>query len=147
MKYSAEKNPEKSARAYGREFHCSPKHSENIMRAIKGMKISDAKQLLEDVIALKRPIPFKTHLSSVSHRKGIGPGAYPQKASRYVLEVLKNAENNAEYKGLDTENMVITHASAYKGRIIKGMMPRAQGRSTPKNEDTTNMEIIVEEKE
>lgn len=149
MKYSAEKNPEKSARAYGGEFHCSPKHSQNVMRAIKGMKIGDAKQLLEDVIALKRPIPFKTHITSVSHRKGkgMGPGAYPQKASRYALEVLKNAENNAEYKGLDTESMVITHASAYQGRIIEGTMPRAQGRSTPKNEQTTNMEIIIEEKE
>lgn len=111
------------------------------------MKIDDAKQLLEDVIALKRPIPFKTHLTSVSHRKGIGPGAYPQKASKYILEVLKNAENNAEYKGLDTENMIITHASAYQGRKVKGIMPRAFGRSSPKNEQTTNMEIIVEEKE
>jgi len=147
MKYSAERNPEKSARAYGGEYHCSPKHSQNIMRVIKGMKIADAKQLLEDVIALKRPVPFKTHLTSVSHRKGMGPGAYPQKASRYVLEVLKNAENNAEYKGLNTENMVVVHASAYRGRIIEGIMARAQGRSTPKNEQTTNMEIIVEEKE
>ncbi len=147
MKYSAERNPEKSARAYGSEMHCSPKHSQNIMRAIKGMKISDAEQLLEDVIALKRPIPFKTHLTSVSHRKGMGPGAYPKKASTYILGVLKNAENNAEYKGLDTENMIVIHASAYQGRIIKGMMSRAQGRTTPKNEQTTNVELIVEEKE
>ena len=110
------------------------------------MKIGDAKQLLEDVVALKRPIPFKTHITSVSHKKGMGPGAYPQKASRYALEVLKNAENNAEYKGLDSENMFVVHISTYKGRVTEGYMPRAMGRSSAWNERTTNVEIIIEER-
>ena len=117
------------------------------MRAIKGKTIAQARELLEDVVALKRAIPFPMHNDDVSHRRGMGPGAYPQKASQHILAVLKNAENNAEYKGLDTESMVITHASAYRGRKIQGFMPRAFGRSSPKNETTTNVEIIVEEKE
>ncbi len=147
MSYSAHRNPERSARALGSELHCSPKHSQNIMRAIKGMSIEEAKQFLEDVIAKKRAVPFTTHNRDVSHRKGMGPGAYPEKASQLILRVLKNAENNAEYKGLDTENMIISHASAYKGQKIEGMMPRAFGRSSPKNKQTTNAELIIEEKE
>jgi len=147
MKYSAERDPEKSARAYGRELHCSPKHSENIARAIRGMKVKDAEKLLEEIIQKKRAIPFVTHHGSMGHKKGIGPGAYPEKASRFILRVLKNAENNAEYKGLDPENMVISHISAYQGRIIEGFMPRAMGRATAKNEQTTNVEIIIEEME
>ena len=147
MKYSAEKDPEKSARAYGRELHCSPKHSENIVRAIRGMKVKDAEKLLEEIIQKKRAIPFTTHSGSMGHKKGIGPGAYPEKASRFILHVLKNAENNAEYKGLDPENMVISHISAYGGRVIKGIMPRAMGRATARNEQTTNVEIIIEERE
>jgi len=83
----------------------------------------------------------------VAHKKGIGPGRYPEKAARYMLKTLENAENNAEYKGFDAENMKISHISAYGGRVLKGMMPRAQGRATDKNKITTNIEIILEEVE
>ncbi len=62
-----------------------------------------------------------------------------------MLKVIENAENNAEYKGFNPEDMKITHASAYGGRVIKGIMPRAQGRATDKNTRTTNIEIIIEE--
>ena len=58
MKYSIYADPEKTAKAYGRDLHCSPKHSENIVRAIKGMEVGKAKQLLEDVI----PVSY-THLT------------------------------------------------------------------------------------
>jgi large subunit ribosomal protein L22 len=147
MKYSLTIDPETTAKAYGRELHCSPKHSDNIMRAIRGMDVAKAKQLLEDVITKKRPLPFKTHRRDVSHQKGIGPGAYPEKASRFILNVIKNAENNAEYKGLNPETMYIAHAAAYQGRRIRGMMPRAFGRATAWNEQTTNVEIIIAERE
>ncbi|KAA0017723.1 MAG: 50S ribosomal protein L22, partial [Thermoplasmata archaeon] len=70
-----------------------------------------------------------------------------QKAARYILKILENAENNAEYKGLDPENMIIAHISAYKGREIEGIMPRAYGRATQKNEQTTNIEIVLKEVE
>ncbi len=138
---------EKTARAYGYEFHCSPKHSMNIARAIKGMKLSEAKSYLKDIIALKRPVPFTIHKRKVSHRKGIGPGAYPRRAAKYILRLLENVENNAEYKGMDPENMVISHISAYYGREIEGMIFRAHGRTTESNEQTTNIEIIIEEVE
>lgn len=147
MKYSIYADPEKTAKAYGRDLHCSPKHSENIVRAIKGMEVGKAKQLLEDVIQRKRPLPFKTHKRSRAHQKGVGPGGYPEKACRFILQVIKNAENNAEYKGLDPESMYIAYASAYRGRVIHGSMPRAQGRATDWNEQTTNIEIILAEEE
>jgi len=146
MKYSRYLDPEKSARAYGRDLHCSPKHAENVARAIRGMEVRKAEKLLEDVIALKRPIPFKTHNTERAHKKGMGPGGYPVKASQKILEVLRNAINNAEYKGLDPDNMFIAHISTYKGRIIEGYMPRAMGRSSAWNERTTNVEIIIEER-
>ena len=145
MGYSIEKDPDKSAKAYGRELQCSPRHSQNIAKAIKGMTVPDAKKLLENVIALQHPIAFKTRKRKMGHKKGIGPGAYPEKASWYILQIIKDAENNAEYKGLDPETMVISHISAYKGREIKGMMPRAQGRANDKNEQTTNLKVIIEE--
>lgn len=146
-KYSAKKDPEKSARAYGYELHCSQKDCMNIAHALKGMSIESAKKYLEDIIAMKRALPAIYHKKKREHQKSIGPGSFPEKAARYVLKVVKNAENNAEYKGFDVDKMKITHISAYQGRIIRGIMPRAHGRATDKNETTTDVEMILEEVE
>jgi large subunit ribosomal protein L22 len=59
--------------------------------------------------------------------------------------VLESAQSNAEYKGLEADEMRVKVASASRGRIEKSFMPRAQGRSTPWNEQTTNIEIVLEE--
>ena len=147
MKYSTETDPEKTAKAYGYELHCSPKDSINIARAIRGMKIEDAKKYLQEIIDMKRALPTVFHNGKRAHQKGIGPGSFPQKAASYMLKTLENAENNAEYKGFDVENMKITSISAYQGRSIRGIMPRAHGRATDKNESTSNIEIIIEEVE
>ncbi len=145
QKYSFKIDPDKTAKAYGYELHCSPKDSMNLAYAIKGMKTVNADKYLNDVIEKKRSLPAVFHKRKISHQKGIGPGSFPKKAAKYMLKILKNAENNAEYKGFDIENMKISHISTYRGRIIKGVMPRAQGRATDKNKKTTNIEIILEE--
>lgn len=147
MRYSTDVDPDKTAKAFGYELHCSRKDSRNIAHAIKGMKVSEAKKYLQEIIDQKRALPAVYHKQKRAHQKGIGPGSFPQKAAKYVLKILENAENNAEYKGFDPDNMKIIHASAYGGRVIKGIMPRAQGRATNKNTRTTNVEIIIEEVE
>jgi large subunit ribosomal protein L22 len=147
MKYSAKVDPDKTAKAYGFELHCSQKDSMNLARAVRGMKTEDAKKYLQEIIDMKRPLPAVFHNGKRAHQKGIGPGSFPQKAARYMLKTLENAENNAEYKGFDVENMKIVSVSAYHGRVIRGMMPRAHGRATDKNETTSNIEIVIEEVE
>ena len=147
MKYSKEMDPDKTAKAYGYELHCSMKDSRNIARQIKGLKVEDAKKYLQDIIDMKKALPAVYHNRKRAHQKATGPGSFPEKAARYMLKTVENAENNAEYKGFDPENMKIKHASVYTGRIIKGIMPRAQGRATNKNTKTTNVEIIIEEVE
>jgi large subunit ribosomal protein L22 len=147
MKYSIIIDPDKSAKAYGYELHCSRKDSMNLAYAIKGMKTEDAKKFLQEIIDLKRPLPAVFHNGKIAHQKVIGPGSYPQKAAEYMLKTLENAENNAEYKGFDVENMKISHISTYGGRVNRGIMPRAHGRGTDKNTRTTNIEIIIEEVE
>lgn len=145
MAYQTQVPSEKTARAYGHELRTSWKNAINIARAIKGMKVRAAETYLEEVIALKRPVKFTVRNRKVAHKKGIGPGRYPKKSAKGTLAVLRNAINNAEYKGLDPDEMRIIHASAYKGRMIPGWMPRAQGRATKKNEETANVEIIIQE--
>ncbi len=54
---------------------------------------------------LKRAIPFRRYNQETAHKKRIGPGRYPKKVAKHVLQVLTNAEANAEYEGLDTDGL------------------------------------------
>jgi len=145
--YTTKVDPENSAKAIGRELRISPKHSVEICSKLRGMMLEDAKAYLEDVIELKKAIPFKRYKKYVGHRRGsgFGPGRFPTRAAKEVLRLLEHVEHNAEYGGLDTENVRIIHMNAYRGRVYEGRMPRAHGRATQWNTETVNIEIIVEE--
>lgn len=139
----------RSAKGFGWELNISPKKSMEICREIRGKDLKSAKKLLEDIIAMKKPIPYKRYKRDVPHRKGKGimAGRFPIKPAKEILKLLKSIESNAQYKGLDIDSLIVKHSSAHRGRILKGRMPRAQGRSTPWNEQTTNIQIVLEEEE
>jgi large subunit ribosomal protein L22 len=147
-KYSVEFDREKTARSQGHELHVSPRHCVEICRGLRGKSLAEAKSHLEEITKMKRPVPFKRHSSGVGHRAGLSgwdAGRFPQKAARDILTVLKSAEANAEYKGLDTDRMQIVHSLARRGRVIEGRMPRAMGRATAKNTATVTVEIVLKE--
>ncbi|MDP2767533.1 MAG: 50S ribosomal protein L22 [Candidatus Methanoperedens sp.] len=144
LNYSIEPEPEKTSKAMGKELHISKKHAHEIASAITGMKVGAARGFLENVVALKQAVPYKRYTRNVPHRKGMCTGRYPQKAAKEFLKVLKNAESNATYKGLDPENMKITHVATKKGHTFRGSFPKAQGRATPKLHETVSVEMIVE---
>lgn len=146
----AQKGSEKTARAAGRSLQISPKHAVEICRELRGMYLDDAKEYLEEVIEKKRAVPFKRHNKKVGHRRGLNgwaAGRYPVKAANEVLHVLQNAEANAEYRGMDTENLKIIHISSHRGYIIRGYIPRAFGRATPFNTPTTHLQVVLGEAE
>ena len=144
LNYSIEPDTEKTSKAIGKELHISKKHAHEISSVLKGMRLNAARELLEDVSALKRAVPYKRYIRNIPHRKGMCTGRYPQKAAREFLRVLQNAENNARYKGLDSENLRISHIATKKGHTFRGAFPRAQGRATPKNHETVSVEMVLE---
>ncbi len=147
-RYSTSVDTENTARAQGHELHISPRHCVEICRALRGQSITQAKSYLEAIIDKKQAVPFKRHNTGVGHRTGItgwDAGRYPEKAAREILKVLKHAEANAEYKGLDTDQMRVLHSLARRGRTIQGRMPRAMGRATAKNTDTVTIEMTLQE--
>ncbi len=145
MGFTGDFDPETMARAYGKELHVSPKHSVEICSAIRGLHVLGAKDLLEAVMEKKEPITFRRYKKRVAHQKGAkGPGRYPVKASGAILKIIEGAQANAEKNGMDSEDMHISTAAASRGRILKSYMPRAHGRWEPFNEETTNIEIILE---
>ncbi len=144
-----ELDPEKTAKASGRELRVSHKHAREVCRTIKGMMLTNAKTYLRDVIDKKKAVPFRRHKKKLGHRHGIEKafaGRYPVKTAQQILRVVEAAEANAENKGLDVDRLRIFHAAAYPGMKIKRFTPRAHGRTSPRYETTTHVEIVLEEK-
>lgn len=145
----AELDPEKTVKASGRELRVSHKLAREVCETIKGMMLTKAKRYLGEVAAKEKPVPVRRFRKKAGHRHGLTKafaGRYPVKAAKAILKVLQNAEANAENKGLDTDRMRIIHAAAYPGMKIKRARPRAQGRSSPKVDTLTHVEIALEEK-
>jgi len=139
---------ERTVKASGRELRISSKHAREVCQTIKGMRLNKAKRFLEDVTAKKKPVPFRRFTKKLGHRHGMHKtmvGKYPVKAAAEILNVLESAEGNAEFKGLDVERLRIRHASAYPGTKLKRAIPRAMGRSSPKVNVLTHVEVVLEE--
>lgn len=144
-----ELDPEKTAKASGREIRVSHKNTREVCRTIKGMNLANAKQYLRNVINKKQAVPFRRYKKKAGHRHGLEKafaGKYPIKSAKKVLIVIESAEANAENKGLDLDRLRIMHAAAYPGMKIKRYTPRAHGRSAPKYDTLTHIEIVLDEK-
>jgi large subunit ribosomal protein L22 len=134
------------ARARGIEIPMSPKKTYEVLNAIRGLPLEKAETFLEEVVAQRRAVPFRRYNQEVAHKRGTGPGRYPVKVAKNVLQVLHNARENAEYEGLDSDRLVVKVAASARGRIREASMPRAHGRATQWDEQTTNVEIVLVER-
>lgn len=141
----------KTAKALLREAPVSIRDLYNVCKAVRGMRLTQAKSYLQNVIDMKEAVPYWRHNAGASHkpnleeRWGIKSGRYPRKAAKYVLKLLDNLEVNAGSKGLETEKLRIVHIAAHKGLTLKRFIPRAFGRSSKKYRYTSNIEAVVAE--
>lgn len=138
-KYTAEIK-ENMSKAVGVGLPISSKISREVCAKIRGMKLDKAKILLENVVELKKAVPYKCYNRDTPHQTSTGPGRFPVKASEHILQILKSAEANAQFKGLSINNLFIKHISAQKGpKTIR------YGRRHNKAK-RTNVEVVLEEK-
>ncbi len=114
-KKDKKKEPElpkkEEAIARGSNLPVSLKHSVFICSFIKGKEIDVAIKELEEVLKMKRAIPFK---GEIPHRKGKGmmSGRYPIKASGEFIRVLKGLKGNVIVARMDLDKTRIAEASA-----------------------------------
>lgn len=154
VKYSAEPASDvKSAKSRGSNLRVHFKHCREVSHAIKGMQLVKAKKFLEDVLEYKQAVPFTKFTGGCGrHAQGKlrkAPGdkvKWPQKATKVVLELLKNAEANAEMKGLDTEIMYVSHAQANRAMKQRRRTYRAHGRIGPYMSSPAHVELILAER-
>ncbi|MDA1196518.1 MAG: 50S ribosomal protein L22 [Nanoarchaeota archaeon] len=129
-----------TAKVTGRGMPISAKSSTEICRTIRNQRLDSAKKILQDVKEQKQAISFKRFKSSVSHRRGMGPGKYPVKAATEILHLLESAEANAQFKGLNTTDLTIIQSIANSGS-----RPHRYGRQRRRKAKRTHITIVVAE--
>ncbi|MBI2103009.1 50S ribosomal protein L22 [Candidatus Woesearchaeota archaeon] len=134
------KGIEHQASAKSLNIPVSTKHSIEIAKAIRYKTTSYAKQLLADVVALKRPIEFRTFKNNIGHKPGMAAGRFPEKAARQFLKLVHAVEANAQFKGLNVDDLKIVKMTANLASI-----PSGGGRLRHKTK-RTHLEIVVKER-
>ncbi|MDO8511016.1 MAG: 50S ribosomal protein L22 [Nanoarchaeota archaeon] len=118
----------------------STKHCIEICDSLRYKDVSYAKKFLEEVVGLKRAVPFRKYVMNTGHKKGMSTGRYPTKAASEILKLLKSVEANAHFKGLNTGSLKITKLIANRAPI-----PFGGGRHRTKTK-RTHVEVEVKER-
>ena len=106
-KFSAYRDTDasKTAKSKGSNLRVHYKNTRETANALKGMGLKRAQKYLEDVIAHKDIVPFRRFTGGPGHKaqckrwKAVS-GRWPEKSCRYLLDLLQNAESNAEVLSL-----------------------------------------------
>ena len=72
---------------------------------------------------------------------------HPVKSAEFLLGLLKNAEANADIKGLDTSNLVVKHIQVNQAPKQRRRTYRAHGRINPYMSNPCHIEMILTEGE
>jgi len=126
LRYAFNPANDKLVRVYGRGLSVSNRNSIKICRAITGKPLPKAKSFVERMVS----------------GKGDLDGKYYTNASKEILNLLKSAEDNAEFRGLDAKRMIV-NASAHKGFAYYRPRRFKMKRQTKK---VTHIQIVCQEK-
>jgi len=70
-----------------------------------------------------------------------------KKSAEFLLSLLKNAQSNAEAKGLNLGSLHITHIQVQRAQKQRRRTYRAHGRINPYMSSPSHIELILTEKE
>lgn len=120
-------------KARGSDLRVHFKNTHETGAAIRGMTLHRAQRYLQNVIEKKEIVPFRRYKIGVKGKPQcrnwkVPVGRWPKKSCEFLLVLLKNAESNAEVKGLDTDNLVVSHMQVNKAPRGRRRTFRAHGR-------------------
>ena len=118
---------------------------------MKGLNLKRAIKYLEDVLEHRDCIPYRRftgHVGRTTQAKlhGVTQGRFPEKSVRYVIQLLKNLQANAEAKGLNVEKCFISHFAVQRAIQGRRRTYRAHGRIGPYLSSNCHIEFIATEK-
>merc|ERR1711945_33850 len=145
-------NATKAAKARGSNLRVHFKNTRETAQAIKKMPLNRATAYLKNVIVQKEIIPFRRFMGGVGRHAqakvhGTSQGRWPKKSAEFLLHLLKNAESNAEYKGLDADHLVVDHIQVNRAPKMRRRTYRAHGRINPYMSSPCHIELTLVEKE
>jgi len=146
-------NPTKSCKARGSNLRVHFKNTRETAQAIKKMPLRRAQRYLKNVIGKKEIVPFRRFNGGVGRKaqvkawSGATQGRWPEKSAEFILQLLRNAESNADYKGLDVDRLVIEHVQVNRAPKMRRRTYRAHGRINPYMSSPCHIEVILSEKE
>ena len=149
--YQAEIAEKKNiAKAMAKNQHISVKYSTEICREIKGKLVKKAIERLERIIEQKEFLPLKKYNKKVPHRKGdsvsgVKSGRFPESTCRTFLKLLESVKANADFKGMDAENLAIVHCFASSGFKRRSMQPKGKISGKVRRKKSSHIEIVVME--
>jgi ribosomal protein uL22 len=87
------------------------------------------------------------HSRSTGKQFGVSRARHPVKSAEFLLGLLKNAEANADVKGLDTGNLIVKHIQVNQAPKQRRRTYRAHGRINPYMSNPCHIEMILTEGE
>ncbi|KAK5644503.1 hypothetical protein RI129_005803 [Pyrocoelia pectoralis] len=123
-----------SCKAKGENWHVHFKNTYETANMLRRMPLKRAYAYLKNVIAHRECVPFRRFKGGVGRcaqakQFGTVQGRWPKKSAKFLLHLLRNAESNAEYKGMDVDQLVISHIQVNQGRVSRRRRAfRAHGR-------------------
>ena len=153
VKYAKEPaNAAKTCKARGSDLRVHFKNTREAAQAIKGMTLKKAKSYLEDVLEHKQTIPFRRFMGGVGRHPQAKmhnhtQSRWPKKSCIFLQSLLRNAESNAEVKGLDVDTLYISHIQTNRAQGQRRRTYRAHGRINPYMSCPSHIELILSEKE
>merc|ERR1712019_140907 len=151
MGYSREPgNPSKACKAKGVDLRVHFKNTYETGQAIKGMNLKAAQAYLADVVEKKQCVPFRKYTGCIGRTPQakafkMSQGRWPVKSAKILLDLLRNAESNAEFKNLDTDNLVIKHVQVNAAQQGRRRTYRAHGRINAYMSSPCHVEMILQE--
>lgn len=116
--------------------------------SIKGLNLRRAQQFLKNVLAKKEIVPFRKFTGCVGRKAQTkqhkhSQGRWPEKSARYLLDLLENAESNADVKGLDVDTLVVSHIQVNAAPNLRRRTYRAHGRINPYMTCPSHIELYL----
>ncbi|PAA83634.1 hypothetical protein BOX15_Mlig006767g3, partial [Macrostomum lignano] len=142
----------KCAKARGSYLRVHFKNTREAAGAVRGMPLKRAQRYLKNVIAKKEIVPFRRFMGGTGRHAqskvwGTATGRWPKKSCEFLLQLLKNCESNAEFKGLDADHLVIDHIQVNRAPKMRRRTYRAHGRIGPYMSSPCHVEVILNEHE
>src|SRR5947208_17076048 len=94
---------------------------------------------------LRLPLPCQIADPSLAIGKqfGVTRARHPVKSAQFLLGLLKNAEANADVKGIDTGNLIVKHIQVNQAPKQRRRTYRANGSINPYMSNPCHIEMIL----